>query len=69
MLSELLMIIALISTLGCVILWFVIQTGCLDSIRQRVIPPILRGFKSRSQATMANFCFGVIPPMAILGRS
>jgi len=30
-----------------------------------VIPPFLAERKSRVQAAMANFCFGVIPPSAI----
>ncbi|MDY0208240.1 MAG: hypothetical protein RBR82_16690 [Pseudomonas sp.] len=34
-----------------------------------VIPPFITGFKSRYQATMANFCLGVMPPSPILGRS
>ena len=34
-----------------------------------VIPPFLTCCKSRGQATMANFCLGVIPPRAMFGRS
>lgn len=34
-----------------------------------VIPPFITEFKSRDYAANANFCFGVIPPKAILGRS
>ena len=34
-----------------------------------VIPPFITGLKSRYQATMANFCLGVMPPSPILGRS
>ena len=34
-----------------------------------VIPPFLAFTKNRGQATMANFCLGVIPPRAIFGRS
>ena len=34
-----------------------------------VIPPFLVFTKNRGQATMANFCLGVIPPRAIFGRS
>ena len=36
---------------------------------ETVIPPFITGFKSRYQATMANFCLGVMPPSPILGRS
>lgn len=34
-----------------------------------VIPPFLKLTRSRPQATRANFCFGVMPPRAIFGRS
>ncbi len=34
-----------------------------------VIVPFLVGFKSRDYATFFIFCFGVIPPIPILGRS
>ena len=34
-----------------------------------VIPPFLEHAKSRGYAASANFCFGVIPPSAMLGRS
>ncbi|GFZ76326.1 hypothetical protein GCM10011403_19130 [Pseudohongiella nitratireducens] len=36
---------------------------------ERVIPPFLNALESRHQAAKASFCFGVIPPNAILGRS
>lgn len=36
---------------------------------ERVIPPLLDRAKSRGQAARASFCFGVMPPSAILGRS
>ena len=35
----------------------------------RVIPPFLDHAKSRGQAAKASFCFGVMPPSAMLGRS
>jgi hypothetical protein len=35
----------------------------------RVIPPFLRGCRSRTQAAMASFCAGVMPPSAMFGRS
>ena len=41
----------------------------LYEIEDMVIPPFITGLKSRHQATMANFCLGVIPPSPILGRS
>lgn len=41
---------------------------CMRLLHQ-VIPPFLTELKSRYQATMANFCFGVMPPSPILGRS
>jgi hypothetical protein len=34
-----------------------------------VIPPFLEHAKSRGYAARANFCFDVIPPRAMLGRS
>ena len=34
-----------------------------------VIPPFLKRAESRGYAAMASFCLGVIPPMAMLGRS
>ena len=34
-----------------------------------VIPPFLDRAKSRGQAAKASFCFGVMPPSAMLGRS
>jgi len=34
-----------------------------------VIPPFLKRPESRNYAAKANFCFGVMPPMAMLGRS
>jgi len=34
-----------------------------------VIPPFLTGFEHRIQAANFSFWAGVIPPMAILGRS
>ena len=34
-----------------------------------VIPPFLTVFKSRGYAESASFCFGVIPPRAMFGRS
>jgi RHS repeat-associated protein len=34
-----------------------------------VIPPFLKRPESRDYAAMANFCFGVMPPSAMLGRS
>jgi hypothetical protein len=34
-----------------------------------VIPPFLAGFEHRIQAANFSFWAGVIPPMAILGRS
>jgi PAS domain-containing protein len=34
-----------------------------------VIPPFLTGSLSRIYAAMFSFCLGVMPPMAILGRS
>jgi len=41
----------------------------ITKLRDEVIPPFLTELKSRYQATMANFCFGVMPPSPILGRS
>lgn len=47
----------------------------LDAVRNDdvnislVIPPFLKLTRSRPQATRANFCFGVMPPRAIFGRS
>ncbi len=35
----------------------------------RVIPPFLAPVRSRGQATRASFCLGVMPPIAIFGRS
>lgn len=34
-----------------------------------VIPPLLKRPEGRNYAAKANFCFGVMPPMAMLGRS
>lgn len=34
-----------------------------------VIPPFLAVVRSRHQAAMASFCFGVMPPSAVFGRS
>jgi hypothetical protein len=34
-----------------------------------VIPPFLERAKSRGYAAKASFCFGVLPPSAMLGRS
>jgi len=34
-----------------------------------VIPPFSTGFRSRIYAAFSSFCFGVIPPMPMLGRS
>lgn len=34
-----------------------------------VIPPFLTVVRSRHQAAMASFCFGVMPPSAVFGRS
>lgn len=34
-----------------------------------VIPPFLLAARSRAQLANASFCFGVIPPRPILGRS
>ena len=34
-----------------------------------VIPPFLRSGKSRGYAAKANFCFGVMPPRPMWGRS
>jgi hypothetical protein len=34
-----------------------------------VVPPFLKRRESRGYAAKANFCFGVMPPMAMLGRS
>ena len=34
-----------------------------------VVPPFIRGLKSRGYAAILNFCIGVMPPMPILGRS
>lgn len=34
-----------------------------------VIPPFLKRPEGRGYAAKANFCFGVMPPSAILGRS
>jgi hypothetical protein len=46
----------------------------IESIRTehpqvRVIPPFLKRPESRNYAAKASFCFGVMPPMAMLGRS
>ena len=39
-------------------------------INGRVIPPFITGAISRAhQAAMATFCFGVMPPSAMFGRS
>lgn len=35
----------------------------------KVIPPFLKRSESRDYAAKASFCFGVMPPMAMLGRS
>ena len=40
-----------------------------NALSDLVIIPFLTGLKSRAQAAMASFCFGVIPPFAIFGRS
>src|SRR5690606_35901148 len=37
--------------------------------RPVVIPPFLAVVRSRHQAAMASFCFGVMPPSAVFGRS
>lgn len=42
----------------------VLQSPCVS-----VIPPFLTEIKSRGYATNTPFCFGVIPPMPILGLS
>ena len=34
-----------------------------------VIPPFLTVARSRGHAASANFCFGVMPPSAMFGRS
>ena len=34
-----------------------------------VIPPFLMGLSRRTQAAVFSFIAGVIPPMAMLGRS
>lgn len=34
-----------------------------------VIPPLIMVLRSRGYAAILNFCTGVIPPSAILGRS
>ena len=43
--------------------------GLCYKLMDRVIPPFLKLTRSRPQATRANFCFGVMPPRAIFGRS
>jgi len=37
--------------------------------RQRVIPPFLMGLSRRIHAAVFSFMAGVIPPIAMLGRS
>jgi hypothetical protein len=44
-------------------------TGLPRGIRTPVIPPFLKRPESRDYASKASFCFGVMPPMAMLGRS
>ena len=39
------------------------------TVSRQVIPPFLRSGKSRGYAAKANFCFGVIPPRPMWGRS
>ena len=43
--------------------------GCDTRDLFPVIPPFLAGFEHRIQAANFSFWAGVIPPMAILGRS
>lgn len=38
-------------------------------VKQAVIPPFLTLTRSRGHAARASFCFGVMPPKPILGRS
>jgi hypothetical protein len=45
------------------------EAGTDEFYTLTVIPPFLAGFRSRAQAAMASFCFGVIPPMPMFGRS
>ena len=45
------------------------QQKGVNGQHEAVIPPFITGLKSRYQATMANFCLGVMPPSPILGRS
>ena len=46
------------------------QAELVDTLGElTVIPPFITEFKSRYQATMANFCLGVMPPSPILGLS
>ena len=41
----------------------------MEACGSAVIPPLLDRAKSRGQAAKASFCFGVMPPSAMLGRS
>ena len=41
----------------------------LEVWREWVIPPFLERAKSRGYAAKASFCFGVMPPSAMLGLS
>lgn len=48
----------------------IIKTGInLKKLFDMVIIPFLVGLKSRAYAAIFVFCFGVIPPIPILGRS
>ena len=55
---------------GAIVVWsnYVVATGEPDGSGQ-VIPPFLKRPESRDYAARASFCFGVMPPMAVLGRS
>jgi hypothetical protein len=44
-------------------------TKVQEHIALMVIPPFLKRPESRGYAAKANFCFGVMPPRAMLGRS
>jgi hypothetical protein len=41
----------------------------VQAIASRVIPPFLAVVRSRAHAAKASFCFGVMPPSAMFGRS
>jgi hypothetical protein len=45
------------------------NTATTTTMSQAVILPFLKRPEGRGYAAKANFCFGVMPPMAILGRS